>query len=80
LIISFLGFDKLIKKKNKEIYQYKMNFLALEEEKNKEKGRHDFLNLRIASQNDPDWIELVLMKKLGVVPKGKIKVRFIDKN
>jgi len=80
IIISFLGFDRLTKKKNKEIYNYKKNFLALEKEKNQEKEKRDFLNLRINSQNDPEWIELILMKKLGVVPKGKIKVRFVEKN
>lgn len=31
----------------------------------------------IASQNDPSWIELVLMDKLGLVPEGQTKVHFI---
>jgi hypothetical protein len=34
------------------------------------------LELRIASQNDPAWIEMVLMRDLGVVPEGFLKVHF----
>ena len=34
------------------------------------------LQLQISSQNDPDWIELTLMKQLGVVPEGQRKVFF----
>ncbi|MDN3504270.1 MAG: hypothetical protein P0S95_01685 [Rhabdochlamydiaceae bacterium] len=34
------------------------------------------LKLRISSQSDPEWIKLMLMKGLGVVPNGHIKVHF----
>ena len=34
------------------------------------------LSLRIASQNDPAWIEMILMRDLGVVPEGFLKVHF----
>lgn len=34
------------------------------------------LQLRIASQNDPAWIEMVLIRELGVVPEGFLKVHF----
>lgn len=34
------------------------------------------LELRIASQNDPAWIEMVLIRELGVVPEGFLKVHF----
>jgi hypothetical protein len=34
------------------------------------------LELRLASQNDPAWIEMVLMQKVGVVPEGFLKVHF----
>lgn len=38
--------------------------------------RNEDLLLKIESQNDPAWIELVLMEKLGLVPKGQTKVYF----
>ncbi len=31
---------------------------------------------QIHSQSDPAWIELVLMKRLGLVPEGQTKVYF----
>ena len=30
----------------------------------------------IAAQSDPEWVEMVLMRKLGVVPEGQAKVCF----
>ena len=37
------------------------------------------LGLQIASQSDPAWIELVLLREVGVVPEGFLKVHFADK-
>ncbi len=34
------------------------------------------LETRIASQADPAWIEMVLMRELGVVPEGWLKIHF----
>jgi hypothetical protein len=34
------------------------------------------LECELASVSDPEWIELVLMRKLGVVPEGQTKVYF----
>jgi hypothetical protein len=34
------------------------------------------LTQRIASQSDPAWIELVLLREMGVVPEGFLKVHF----
>ena len=34
------------------------------------------LNLQLQSESDPAWIETVLMKELGVVPEGWIKIHF----
>ena len=34
------------------------------------------LALQIHSQSDSDWIEMVLKKRLGVVPEGQMKVYF----
>jgi hypothetical protein len=46
----------------------KMRYIALQEK--------DDLQLRLQSQDDPAWIELILMKELGVVPEGWMKVHF----
>jgi len=52
--------------KIKELEQVRQS--ALEE-------RED-LALQINSQNDESWIEMVLKKRLGVVPEGQMKVYF----
>ncbi len=53
-------------------------------------GRMDYLNaektallqekedllLQVNSQSDPAWIQLTLMKGLGLVPEGQLKVYF----
>ncbi|MCI5052869.1 MAG: hypothetical protein MRY21_07035 [Simkaniaceae bacterium] len=36
----------------------------------------DELRLRIESQSDPCFIEMMLMRTLGVVPEGQVKVHF----
>lgn len=38
--------------------------------------QHEDLILQVNSQQDPAWVELTLMKELGVVPKGSVKVFF----
>lgn len=34
------------------------------------------LQLQIRSQEDPSWVEMLLMRDLGVVPEGWLKVHF----
>jgi len=34
------------------------------------------LHLQLESRSDTDWMELLLKKRLGVVPEGQIKVYF----
>jgi hypothetical protein len=38
--------------------------------------KREDLRERIASQTDPAWIEMILMRDLGVVPEGFLKVHF----
>ncbi len=48
----------------------------LEKEKGKALRERDWLRLQIDSQNDPSWVEMILMRDLGVVPEGWIKIHF----
>lgn len=63
--------------------QKRLLFLTLQEEVGRLKSvqseallLQDELKLAVASQDDPDWIGLTLMKGLGVVPEGQIKIHF----
>ncbi|PIS03027.1 MAG: hypothetical protein COT85_03080 [Chlamydiae bacterium CG10_big_fil_rev_8_21_14_0_10_42_34] len=48
----------------------------MQQEKWRAIQKKEDLELRIASQNDPAWIEMILMRDLGVVPEGFLKVHF----
>jgi len=48
----------------------------MEQEKWRSIQKREDLELRIASQNDPAWIEMILIRDLGVVPEGFLKVHF----
>ncbi len=49
---------------------------TLENEKKILLNQIDTLQMQINSQSDPKWIELTLIKVLGVVPEGQKKVYF----
>ena len=51
-------------------------FCVLEEGLNSALKQREELLLQIRSQQDPLWIEMMLMKELGVVPEGQTKVYF----
>jgi hypothetical protein len=48
----------------------------MEKEKRIAAQERDELNVRLQSESDPAWIEMILMKELGVVPEGWTKVHF----
>jgi len=48
----------------------------LNERIDRQEAMREELSCRIKSQDDPEWIELVLKEKLGLVPEGETKVIF----
>jgi hypothetical protein len=50
--------------------------LELQAARSKASLEHDRLLAQVESQNDIDWIELTLMRELGMVPEGQKKVFF----
>lgn len=49
---------------------------SLQQEKERLINQKQELELQINSQSDPAWIQLTLMKGLGLVPEGQSKVYF----
>lgn len=76
LLISFIGYDIGIKKRNNSLNELKFKYDNLLKEKQVVLNKKEDLLLRLNSQSDPAFIEMVLMKELGVVPENKIKVHF----
>lgn len=75
-IFAFLTYFGAVRGRNSQICEYKNKFMHLQAENKKITLENQDLQLKINSQSDPAWIELILMKELGVVPEGKLKVHF----
>lgn len=65
-----------IHKKNSLMVKLEEKVQVLDKARSKAQAEKEELLLRMQSQDDPEWMELVLKEKLGVVPEGQIKVVF----
>jgi hypothetical protein len=63
-------------KKNEIVAALDRHLDALEGEKAALIEENEDLLLQINSQSDPNWIQLTLIKGLGLVPEGQLKVYF----
>ncbi len=80
-VIAFMLFCGIIyeqglKERNKLYQQLTEQYGALLQEKHKVLDQQQNLQLQINSQSDLAWVELALMKGLGLVPEGQQKVYF----
>lgn len=75
-VLCFSFYFHSIHKKNMELALIKEEKIALSKEQEEVLSEQEDLLEKIHSQSDPAWIEMVLMKELGVVPEGKVKVHF----
>lgn len=67
---------RAMKKKKQVLEVLKCQLYALQSEEKFLLEEKEDLKLQINSQKDPAWIELTLMKGLGLVPEGQLKVYF----
>ena len=63
-------------KKNRDVAELKERLYDLESKRQCVLEIKEDLELQIRSQSDPEWIQMTLMKGLGVVPEGQTKVYF----
>jgi len=77
-LFSYFAFDQGMKKKEWEELQLQNKLLFLMKERERAEKEQEMHRLEIASQNDPAWIEMTLIRCLGLVPEGEIKVHFTD--
>ncbi|PIS00422.1 MAG: hypothetical protein COT84_07725 [Chlamydiae bacterium CG10_big_fil_rev_8_21_14_0_10_35_9] len=75
-LLCFLGYNHFAKKRKHDIFLLQEKLAHLELARDKALQEKDDLSLQICSQSDPAWIELILMKQLGVVPEGYLKIHF----
>ncbi len=79
LCVSFV-YSQSMKKKKASFAGCTFHLKEMEKELEGVSCEKEYLQLKIASQDDPAWIEMVLMRDLGVVPEGYLKVHFSGKS
>lgn len=77
-LLCFICYEQGIKRQNIQFQALKKQLSELQHEKETALSLHTELSAQILSQQDRDWIELTLMKELGVIPEGQKKVFFSE--
>jgi hypothetical protein len=76
LTACFILYSQAMQKKADVCSDLKGKIRELESLKQFVQSEREDLALQIHSQSDSEWIEMVLKKRLGVVPEGQMKVYF----
>lgn len=79
LFFCLCVYSPTISKRDDEVANLQLRYHLLEQEKYVALDEKEELYLRLQSQSDPAWIEKVLIRELGVVPDGYLKVHFKKK-
>jgi len=74
--LGYIFYAQGVQKKEKVYADLSSRLKDLSKEKEALIDEREDLCLQINSQSDPAWIEMTLMKGLGVVPEGQLKVYF----
>ncbi len=77
ILLCFFAYDRALAQKKREEQRLKEKLISIAEQKAHEIEKADELALQIASSQDPAFIELALMRRLGLVPEGQTKVHFV---
>ena len=72
----FFMYSQAIQKKSLVAKSLQEQLEGLNQQKSELLAEREDLLLQINSQSDPAWIQLTLMKGLGLVPEGQTKVFF----
>lgn len=74
----YLSYEHGLYKKDQDFAKFQAQYNELQKKKNFLLGQQEELDRQINSQSDPAWVELALMKGLGLVPEGQTKVLFTN--
>lgn len=75
-LVTCFVYSQSMKKKKYAVLEYTFRLQEMEKERYLASVEKEYLQLKISSQDDPAWIEMILMRDLGVVPEGYLKVHF----
>lgn len=76
VLFCFFCYEQAVKNLKEDFGKLEGQLESLQRELHDQLALQEDLRIQINSQSDPSWIELVLMKGLGLVPEGQIKVFF----
>ena len=76
IVLALFYFSQGIYRKDRLCMQLQGTIQELERIKERSLEEREDLVLQINSRNDKDWMEMILKKKLGVVPEGQMKIYF----
>jgi len=78
LFVSFTcsGFVFAASSQKKIAQEIQKRIESIQEQKNKALSEKEYLEQKLYSKDDPAYVELTLIKVLGVTPKGQQKVLF----
>ncbi len=76
LLLMLIVYERSSSWRQEELTRLKGQLEALERDKAEAVALFVDLTLQINSQSDPEWVELVLRKGLGLVPEKQTKVFF----
>ena len=74
--LCLIGYIEGMKSRSLMAQELKFKISEMEKEVHLSSQENEELSLQLASRDDPAWIELVLLKQVGVVPDGFLKVHF----
>ena len=75
-ILTFALYEQSSGKLTRSIDKLKIQAAELEKSVTLAESTQVDLKLQVASQSDPTWIELSLIKGLGLVPEGYTKIYY----
>lgn len=76
LVLVYCAYSRSINEKQRELTTLKEILLDLEQKKQLEEERNEELLAHRESRSDSEYIKLLLMKNLGLVSDGQVKVSF----
>lgn len=77
-LFCLMCYEQGVKKREADFVMLTDQLQQLQEQKQKAFALKRKLLLQINSESDPAWIELTLMRELGLSPKGSVKVLFTN--
>lgn len=79
MLFCYLMYERGLLKRDQDFAKLHSQYLDMQNQYKQALLLQSNLLLQVNSQSDPEWVELTLMKGLGLVPDEQIKVVFVEK-